>query len=151
MLTEFEIEAMIAAATAVRERGYVPYSGFAVGAALRAEDGALFTGCNVENASYGLTICAERNAVFQAVAAGARRFDAVAVVTGNGASPCGACRQVLAEFGPRMTVYPGQHVRRPADIHPGSAAAGCFPARGAATRSLSQTLGTPLLYLLLHL
>ncbi len=104
MLTESEIEAMLAAATAVRERAYVPYSGFAVGAALRAEDGKLFTGCNVENASYGLTICAERNAVFQAIAAGARSFDAVAVVTGNGVSPCGACRQVLAEFGPHMTV-----------------------------------------------
>jgi cytidine deaminase len=104
MLTESEIQAMLAAATTVREHAYVPYSGFAVGAALRAEDGTLFVGCNVENASYGLTICAERNAVFHAVAAGARNFDAVAVVTGNGVSPCGACRQVLAEFGPQMTV-----------------------------------------------
>lgn len=104
MLTESEIEAMVATATAVRERAYVPYSGFAVGAALRAEDGTLFAGCNVENASYGLTICAERNAVFQAVAAGARRFDVIVVVTGNGVSPCGACRQVLAEFGAHMTV-----------------------------------------------
>jgi cytidine deaminase len=104
MLTESEIQAMVTAAEAVREHAYVPYSGFAVGAALRAEDGTLFAGCNVENASYGLTICAERNAVFQAVAAGARTFDAVAVVTGNGVSPCGACRQVLAEFGPQMTV-----------------------------------------------
>ena len=62
------------------------------------------TGCNVENASYGLTICAERNAVFQAVACGARQFTAVAVVTENGVTPCGACRQVLAEFNPQMTV-----------------------------------------------
>jgi cytidine deaminase len=104
MLTESEIQAMVTAAEAVREHAYVPYSGFAVGAALRAEDGTLFAGCNVENASYGLTICAERNALFQAVAAGARNFDAVAVVTGNGVSPCGACRQVLAEFSPQMTV-----------------------------------------------
>src|SRR5512133_898466 len=104
MLTESEIEAMVATATAVRERAYVPYSSFAVGAALRAEDGTLFAGCNVENASYGLTICAERAAVFQGVAAGARRFDVIVVVTGNGVSPCGACRQVLAEFGPHMTV-----------------------------------------------
>jgi len=75
-----------------------------VGAALRAEDGRVFTGCNVENASFGLTICAERNAVAHAVAEGARRFDAIAVVTENGVTPCGACRQVLAEFGPAMTV-----------------------------------------------
>jgi cytidine deaminase len=107
MLTESEMEAMLAAATAVRQRAYVPYSGFAVGAALRAEDGTIFTGCNVENASYGLTICAERNAVFQAVAAGAQRFEAIAVVTSNGVSPCGACRQVLAEFSPHMTVILG--------------------------------------------
>jgi cytidine deaminase len=104
MLTESEINDLVAAAEEAREQAYVPYSGFAVGAAVRAEDGSISTGCNVENASYGLTICAERNAVFQGVARGARRFTAVAVVTANGVSPCGACRQVLAEFGADMLV-----------------------------------------------
>jgi cytidine deaminase len=83
---------------------YAPYSGFTVGAALLALDGTLYTGCNVENASYGLSVCAERNALFHAVAQGARHFRAVAVVTWNGVTPCGACRQVLAEFAPQMTV-----------------------------------------------
>ncbi len=87
-----------------REAAYAPYSHFAVGAALRAADGTIYTGCNVENASYGLTICAERNAVAHAVGQGRRHFTAVAVVTENGVTPCGACRQVLAEFGPHMAV-----------------------------------------------
>jgi cytidine deaminase len=87
-----------------QKKAYAPYSGFAVGAALLATDGAIYVGCNVENASYGLTICAERNAIAHAVACGAQQFTAVAVVTENGVTPCGACRQVLAEFGPRMTV-----------------------------------------------
>jgi cytidine deaminase len=104
MITEQEIEDLVTAATAVRLMAYVPYSGYAVGATLLAADGQIFTGCNVENASYGLTVCAERNAVFQAVARGARAIRAVAVVSENGVTPCGACRQVLAEFNPRMTV-----------------------------------------------
>jgi cytidine deaminase len=87
-----------------QKKAYAPYSGFAVGAALLAADGTIYAGCNVENASYGLTICAERNAIAHAVACGAQQFTAVAVVTDNGVTPCGACRQVLAEFGPRMTV-----------------------------------------------
>ena len=103
-LTSSEIDHLLALAAQAAAAAYVPYSHFAVGAALRAEDGRIFTGCNVENASYGLTICAERNAVAHAVAEGARRFDAIAVVTENGVTPCGACRQVLAEFGPEMTV-----------------------------------------------
>jgi cytidine deaminase len=104
MITEQEIQELVVAATAARTTAYVPYSGYAVGAALRTENGHIFTGCNVENASYGLTLCAERNAVFQAVARGERSFQAMAVVTENGVTPCGACRQVLAEFNPQMTV-----------------------------------------------
>jgi len=99
-----ELQELIAAAVGVRARAYAPYSHFAVGAALRAADGAIYVGCNVENASYGLTICAERNAAAHAVASGARVFTAIAVVTENGVTPCGACRQVLAEFGPEMAV-----------------------------------------------
>jgi cytidine deaminase len=104
MITEQEIQELVAAAAAVRTMAYVPYSGYAVGAALRTDDGQIFTGCNVENASYGLTVCAERNAVVQAVARGGRAIQAVAVVTENGVTPCGACRQVLTEFNPQMTV-----------------------------------------------
>ncbi len=89
---------LIAAACDVRQRAYAEYSKFLVGAAIRATSGEIFIGCNVENASYGLTICAERAAVFAAVAAGQRQFDAVAIATSGGHPPCGACRQVLAEF-----------------------------------------------------
>ena len=91
----------------VSQNAYVPYSRFQVGAAIECADGSVFTGCNVENASYGLTICAERNAIFAAVAAGQKKFKAIAIVA-DGAKkpfPCGACRQVLAEFcGPDFPV-----------------------------------------------
>lgn len=88
---------LVAAAAAVRENAAAPYSKFRVGAALLAGDGRIFTGCNVESASYGLTVCAERTAVFKAISEGVRVFRAVAVVTDADppASPCGACRQVL--------------------------------------------------------
>ncbi len=95
---------LIRMAAEARERAYAPYSGFAVGAALLTRSGRVFVGCNVENASYGLTICAERVAVFRAVCAGEREFEAIAVVTANAVSPCGACRQVLREFSADMRV-----------------------------------------------
>ena len=91
-------EQLIAAARAARGRAYARYSHFQVGAALLTDDGRLYTGVNVENASYGLTVCAERNAVGAMVNDSARRIAAVAVCTENGVTPCGACRQVLSEF-----------------------------------------------------
>jgi cytidine deaminase len=100
-LTEKEIAQLVDAALKVRSRARAPYSGFLVGAAILDLDGLVHVGCNVENASYGLSVCAERHAVAAAVAAGARGVEALAVVTGTSppVSPCGACRQVLAEFG----------------------------------------------------
>lgn len=87
-----------------RAHAHAPYSKFQVGAAVLTANGEIFAGCNVENASYGLTICAERVAVGSAVAAGHKQIVAVAVATSGGHSPCGACRQVLSEFGPAMEV-----------------------------------------------
>jgi cytidine deaminase len=99
-------DALVVAARDARERAYAPYSGFRVGAALLADDGRTFTGANVENASYGLSMCAERTAMFHAAAEGVRGIRAVAVAASNDEPtwPCGACRQVLNEFGPTMTV-----------------------------------------------
>jgi cytidine deaminase len=93
-------DALIAAARTAREHAHAPYSNFRVGAAVRAKSGRIFTGCNVENATYGLTLCAERVAIFKAVSEGERGFDAVAVVadTDTLTPPCGACRQILWEF-----------------------------------------------------
>jgi cytidine deaminase len=99
-------DSLVDAARAVQQQAYAPYSHFRVGAAIEADNGAVFVGCNVENASYGLTICAERAAVAAAVGAGVRRIRRAVVVTDSDppAAPCGACRQVLSEFGPDMLV-----------------------------------------------
>lgn len=97
---------LVTAARSARENAYAPYSRFSVGAALRTKGGKIFRGCNVENISFGLTICAERNAVFAAVADGELEFEAVAIVADSKSpvTPCGACRQVLAEFGVDLQV-----------------------------------------------
>ena len=99
-----EDKELIALATKARKQAYAPYSHYEVGAALWTASGQVYTGCNVENASYGLTICAERTAAVKAVSSGERDFVAIAVVTADGGTPCGSCRQVLAEFGPHMRV-----------------------------------------------
>lgn len=100
-------DALIAAARAARTNAYAPFSHYRVGSAVLTADGEIFAGCNVENASYGLSICAERNAVFQAVASKGPNVQlaGVAVVTGDGGFPCGACLQVLREFAAEMKVY----------------------------------------------
>jgi cytidine deaminase len=95
---------LIDRATSARQHAYVPYSHYRVGAAVQTQDGRVFTGVNVENAAYPQTMCAERVAIFKAVSEGERKFDAIAVVTDNGGSPCGGCRQVMAEFGLDMLV-----------------------------------------------
>ncbi len=105
MITNEQRASLIEAAIEVREQAYAPYSNYQVGAALLMEDGTIVTGVNVENSSYGLTICAERTAVGRAIAAGYRNILAVAVATDNAGSPCGACRQVLTEFAGDVPVY----------------------------------------------
>jgi cytidine deaminase len=103
-MTEPARDELIRMALDAQQRAYVPYSNFPVGAALRAASGKVYQGANVENASYGLTICAERVAASAAVAAGDRDFTAIAIVSRGGATPCGACRQFLAEFNPTLRV-----------------------------------------------
>ena len=94
-----EKQALVDLANEARRRAYVPYSNYPVGAALRTKSGRLYTGVNVENAAYPQTMCAERIAIFKAVSEGETEFEVIAVVTNNGGSPCGGCRQVMAEFG----------------------------------------------------
>lgn len=119
---------LIQAATKAREKSYSPYSKFAVGAAVRTRTGEIFGGCNIENASYGLSMCAERNAIFNAVSAGHQDLVAIAVIgqTDGPISPCGACRQVISEFLPQqapvyLTNLTGNTVTTTvADILPGA-------------------------------
>lgn len=104
MHDEVNDNSLVLQAIAAAGRAYAPYSGYAVGAALLTANGRVYLGVNVENASYGATICAERVAVAQAVTSGERDFVAIAVVSRSAGSPCGICRQVLAEFGPQTRV-----------------------------------------------
>ena len=99
-----EIDRLIHGATLARDQAYAPHSHFYVGASLLLEDGKVISGCNVENASYSLSICAERVAAASAIAAGYRKWRAIAIATVGGVTPCGACRQFLAEFGTDLTV-----------------------------------------------
>ena len=106
---------LVALAQAARGKAYAPYSHYDVGAALLTASGQVFTGCNVENAAYPMTICAERTAIVKAVSEGQREFIAIAIATRDGGSPCGACRQVMSEFAPHLRVLLADeagHIRR---------------------------------------
>lgn len=114
-MTTDTIQTLIDHAAGARKRAYAPYSGYPVGAALRTQDGLIYTGSNVENASYSISMCAERTALFKAVSEGERDFDALVVITRDGGSPCGACRQALYEFAPELDVIiadTGGHVHQ---------------------------------------
>jgi cytidine deaminase len=102
MTAEFSI--LIQRAIAASQNAYIPYSHYRVGAALLAQDGTVYTGCNVENASYPAGICAERTALVKAVSEGVRHFTAIVVATENGGTPCGVCRQMMYEFAPDLKV-----------------------------------------------
>jgi cytidine deaminase len=104
MLTNEQRQTLIQSALQARQRAYAPYSHYLVGAALLTVTGQLYQGCNVENAAYPTSMCAERVAIYKAVSEGAMQFTAIAVATVNGGTPCGSCRQVLAEFGLDMIV-----------------------------------------------
>ncbi|HSJ88782.1 MAG TPA: cytidine deaminase [Anaerolineales bacterium] len=98
-LTQQEKQTLVDLANTARQHAYVPYSNYAVGSSLRTKSGRTFTGVNVENAAYPQTMCAERVAIFKAVSEGEKEFEVITVVTDNGGSPCGGCRQVMSEFG----------------------------------------------------
>ena len=106
MVPKVSYDRLVDAAKRARGHAYSPYSGVKIGAAVLTSDGSVYTGCNIENASYGLSCCAERTAMFKAVSEGARKITAIAVVgkSEEFTSPCGACRQVMVEFNPRMKV-----------------------------------------------
>ena len=105
MISNSQKNTLIQKAREIRKNAYVPYSNYPVGAAILMSNGRIFTGVNVENASYGLSLCAERTAVFKAVSEGETEILAVAVSTDNAGSPCGACRQVLVEFGADIPIF----------------------------------------------
>jgi cytidine deaminase len=115
-MNDVQRDELIRSALEAQTRAYCPFSNFPVGAALRTSSGKIFQGVNVENASFGLTNCAERVAVGAAVAAGEREFTAIAVVSRGGVSPCGACRQVLAEFNPNLPIVIVDSLK-PSEIH----------------------------------
>ncbi len=98
-ITPEDVTFLVNLAMEARRRAYAPYSKYQVGAALRTKNGRIFTGANVENAAYPMTMCAERVAIFSAISQSELEFEVIAVVTANGGSPCGGCRQVMAEFG----------------------------------------------------
>jgi cytidine deaminase len=104
-MNEPQLDSLIESACAVRQHAHAPTSGFLVGAALLTADGSIFVGCNVENKSLGLTQCAERSAVTAAVAAGQQELKQLVVASDGGASPCGACRQVLSEFADQLSIH----------------------------------------------
>ncbi len=104
MINDEMKQKLIETADKARENCYVPYSHYPVGAALLTESGKIFSGCNIENSAFPVTICAERCAMFKAISEGSRDFAAIAIVTENGGSPCGSCRQVMCEFAPNMPV-----------------------------------------------
>lgn len=103
-LTNEERQALIDVGNSARQRAYAPYSNYPVGAALRTKTGRIYTGVNVENAAYPQTMCAERVAIFKAISEGEKEFEVISVITDNGGSPCGGCRQVMAEFALDMIV-----------------------------------------------
>jgi cytidine deaminase len=103
-LTQQDKQSLIDLANIARQRAYAPYSNYPVGSSLRTKTGRIYTGVNVENAAYPQTMCAERVAIFKAVSEGEKEFEVITVVTDNGGSPCGGCRQVMAEFGPDTVV-----------------------------------------------
>jgi cytidine deaminase len=103
-LTDDERLVLVDRAREAQRKAYAPYSNYQVGAALRTRSGRILTGCNIENAAYPTSMCAERVAIFKAVSEGEKEFDVIAVVTPNGGTPCGGCRQVMAEFGLDMVV-----------------------------------------------
>lgn len=98
-LTQQEKQSLVDLANTARQRAYVPYSNYRVGSSLRTKSGRIYIGVNIENAAYPQTMCAERVAIFKAVSEGEKEFEVITVVTDNGGSPCGGCRQVMAEFG----------------------------------------------------
>lgn len=105
MIDESMKKQLIQRALEAREKAYVPYSKYPVGAALLCQSGKIYTGANIENAAFPVTVCAERVAIFKAVSEGDMELQAMAVVTKNGGTPCGSCRQVMAEFNPDLIVY----------------------------------------------